>query len=73
MSHTCHWPECTTAVPPKLWGCKKHWYMLPQALRNKIWATYRPGQEITKTPSKEYLLAAKEVQEWIAEAGEDKG
>ena len=43
-----------------------HWYALPKRLRDKIWATYRPGQEITKTPSVEYLAAAREVQDWIA-------
>jgi hypothetical protein len=48
-----------------MWGCKTHWFALPKYLRDKIWATYRPGQEITKTPSLEYIAAAREVQEWI--------
>lgn len=65
MSHTCHWPNCPVKVPPKLWGCKKHWFMLPANLRKLIWATYVPGQEITKTPSEEYLRAANQVQSWI--------
>jgi len=63
--HTCHWPGCNVQIPPKLWGCKSHWYMLPENLRNKIWKTYRPGQELTKDPSIEYITVAKEVQEWI--------
>ena len=66
--HTCHWPGCTKAVPPAMWGCKVHWFRLPLRLRQKIWATYRPGQEITKTPSVAYITVAKEVQEWIARA-----
>ena len=66
MSHTCHWPGCKTPVPPKLWGCRTHWYKLPKQLRDLIWRTYVPGQEITKTPSRAYLDAAKQVQEWIA-------
>lgn len=66
MSHTCHWPGCKTPVPPSMWGCRHHWFRLPKPLRDKIWATYVPGQEITKTPSDEYLAAAEEVQEWIA-------
>lgn len=49
-----------------MWGCRKHWYALPQALRNKVWATYQPGQEASKTPSREYLNVAREVQDWIA-------
>ena len=66
MSHKCHWPTCNREVPPKLWGCKEHWFRLPLRLRRKIWATYVPGQEITKTPSSEYMEAALEVQAWIA-------
>jgi hypothetical protein len=38
------------------------------ALRNKIWRAYRIGQEDSKTPSREYIAVAKEVQEWIAAA-----
>jgi hypothetical protein len=49
-----------------MWGCSKHWFMLPRQLRNAVWRTYVPGQEITKTPSNEYLAVAKEVQSWIA-------
>ena len=64
-AHTCHWPTCTRAVPPKMWGCRQHWFKLPAALRMRIWATYVPGQEISKTPSPEYVEAARAVQEWI--------
>ena len=49
-----------------MWGCQPHWYRLPKALRDRIWQTYRPGQEISKTPSRDYVAAAREVQEWIA-------
>lgn len=66
MSHTCHWPGCKVPVPPKMWGCRSHWFRLPQSLRNAIWRTYVPGQEIAKTPSAEYVAAATLVQAWIA-------
>lgn len=65
--HHCHWPGCDEDVPPATWGCRKHWYMLPKELQRRIWATYRPGQEISKTPSREYVEAARAVQDWIAE------
>jgi hypothetical protein len=65
--HTCHWPGCEKAVPPSLWGCKTHWFRLPKHLRDEIWRTYRPGQEITKTPSVEYLAAAIAVRTWIGQ------
>lgn len=48
-----------------MWGCPRHWYMLPKALRDKVWAAYVPGQEITKQPSEEYIAVAGEVQQWI--------
>lgn len=65
--HNCHWPGCTANVPPAKWGCAKHWFMLPRALRTAIWQTFKPGQEKTFTPSREYVVVARRVQEWIAE------
>lgn len=64
-SHKCHWPGCEKAVSPAMWGCKGHWFRLPASLRAKIWATYKPGQEITKTPSPAYIAVARQIQEWI--------
>lgn len=63
--HHCHWPGCDRKVPPAVWGCKKHWAMLPKDLQRKVWAAFRPGQEETKTPSRTYVDVAREVQDWI--------
>jgi hypothetical protein len=63
--HECHWPTCKVQVPPAMWGCRNHWYKLPKSLRDKIWETYRIGQEIDGDPSLEYLEVMKEVQKWI--------
>jgi len=69
-NHRCHFPGCDKKVSPAVWGCPRHWFMLPKHLRDRIWATFEPGQEITKTPSKEYVAAVKAVEEWIhAQAG----
>jgi len=65
-NHTCHWPGCTQSVPPAMWGCKRHWFMLPKNLRDKIWEAYKPGQEIKKNPTKKYIKVVQEVQKWIA-------
>jgi hypothetical protein len=67
-AHHCHWPGCTAQVPPAMWGCKPHWFMLPQAIRMAIWTAYRPGQEVTMTPSDAYIKAAEAAQDWIREA-----
>jgi hypothetical protein len=65
--HTCHWPGCTKIVPPKMWGCKAHWFRLPWRIRDAIWRAYIPGQEVTKDPSEAYIAAAREAQRWIKE------
>lgn len=49
-----------------MWGCREHWFKLPKPLRDQVWREYRPGQEITKTPSVRYLAVAALVQGWIA-------
>ena len=68
--HECHWPGCTEQVPPAMWGCRRHWFKLPHSLRNRLWLAYRPGQERTMSPSREYMKVAKEVQDWIKEHGQ---
>ncbi len=68
-AHTCHWPDCNKQVPPAMWGCKTHWFKLPKRLRDEIWLTYEPGQEVDMSPSSDYLDAADEVEKWILENG----
>lgn len=67
--HACHWPGCDKQCPPAMWGCAPHWYRLPYQLRDKIWATYRAGQEEDLNPSAAYLAVAQEVQAWIKKSG----
>lgn len=67
IPHTCHWPGCRKEVPPKLWGCNRHWYMLPPRFRSEILSLYRPGQEIDKNPSDAYIEKAIEVHHWCVE------
>lgn len=73
MSHTCHWPDCKLEVPPKMWGCRKHWFTLPLIIRSLIWHVYVPGQEIAKNPTQQYLNAFDYTQRWaLAPTKEDK-
>lgn len=55
MKHLCHAEECKTPVPPRMLMCKTHWFMVPKKDRDLVWDLYVPGQEITKTPTMEYL------------------
>ena len=67
MSHICHALRCSIPVPPKMLMCKMHWWMVPKLLRDEVWATYRPGQEVDKRPSGEYLTAHVRAVNAVAE------
>lgn len=64
-SHECHWTGCKQQVPPAMYMCKHHWFRLPKNMRDRIWATYRTGQEDTMTPSEAYIHVSRQVQEWV--------
>lgn len=66
MIHLCHAIDCSERITPKLLMCPRHWYMVPAALRKQVWQTYRPGQEVDKCPSKEYLEVAKQAINLVA-------
>ena len=67
MKHLCHAQGCKTAVPPKMFMCKAHWYMLPKWMRDTLWSLYRPGQEIDKDPSLQYLQHAMACRDYVAQ------
>ena len=66
-ARTCHWPGCERQVPPHSWACAEHWAALPKRLRDRVARAYRPGQEIDKQPSREYIQTAQEVHHWMVE------
>jgi hypothetical protein len=57
MKHACHATRCNIEVPPKMLMCIRHWRMVPRSIQNRVWAAYRPGQEIDKSPSDAYMDA----------------
>jgi hypothetical protein len=55
MNHACHAEGCEEEIPPRMHMCLRHWRMVPEIVRQLVWKHYRPGQEIDKQPSTEYL------------------
>jgi hypothetical protein len=53
--HTCHATGCDVQVPPRMFLCRKHWFMLEKEWRDAVWAVYVPGQEERMDPTPEYL------------------
>lgn len=68
LAHRCHAEGCDVLVPPRLLMCLKHWRMVPKALQARVWATYRPGQEIDKRVTEAYLVAQAAAIEAVAES-----
>lgn len=67
MSHKCHARGCDREVPPAKLMCLYHWGLVPRPLRDAVRQHYVKGQEITKTPTAEYLNAARAAIEAVAE------
>jgi hypothetical protein len=67
-SHRCHAEGCEVQVPPAIFMCKRHWFMVPKAIRYEIWGLYRVGQERDLSPSREYLDAAERAIAAVAKA-----
>lgn len=65
MKHTCHHPHCNLEVPPAMASCRAHWYALSKEIRTQVWAHYRPGQEVDKSPSRMYVrVMQKAIMYW---------
>lgn len=65
--HTCHAIACDKSVPPEMLMCRRHWFTVPKALRDRVWATYRDGQCDTFGPTNAYCAAAKAAVIAVAE------
>jgi hypothetical protein len=61
----CRCIGCSAAIDPEKLTCRKHWFLVPKALRDAVWRHYRPGQGIGDA-SAEYLRAAADAIEHVA-------
>jgi hypothetical protein len=66
MSHHCHATGCEVSTQPEIFMCLKHWRALPKPMRDRIWATYRPGQCDDWNITKDYADAARESIRFLA-------
>lgn len=53
--------------------CPKHWFALPERMRDAVWAAYVPGQEVRKDPSAQYLLVTREAVEYLEDIERRQG
>lgn len=59
--HRCHAIGCERPTPEKYLMCSTHWYQVPPEDRAMVWELYVPGQEISKTPTADYVLLVQRI------------
>lgn len=73
VAHKCHACECEVEVPPNKLFCSVHWRLTPTRLQRQIYRYYRPGQEILKNPTFQYLMTMQLCIAYVAKhEGKDK-
>ena len=60
--HLCGWPGCRRPVPLGMWGCRAHWFTLPDAIRDDVLRGWRFGRGRL---SPEWIAANDRALEWI--------
>ena len=48
----CPIPGCRDLIDPSRLMCRRHWYLVPKQIRDRVWATWRSGEGAL---SKEHL------------------
>lgn len=43
--HSCEAEDCAKIVPSAMLMCKRHWFMVPKDLRDRVWAGYHRGMD----------------------------
>lgn len=61
----CPWPGCPKSIRANYLCCREHWYALPFEIRERILATFRPGQTAL-TASPEYLEVLRDALHYAA-------
>lgn len=60
-THKCPAPPCQRQVPPAMFACKSHWFLLPKQVRDDIWDAHRAGT------ASEHIAAMAAAVRWYEE------
>jgi len=66
--HECHATGCREKVHPERLMCIRHWRLVPRALQDAVYRTYRRGQCYDLQVSDEYLVAARHAVQAVEQA-----
>jgi len=54
----CPVPGCGGQVDPSRLMCRRDWYRVPKRLRDRVWATWRSGQQASSREHQQAVLKA---------------
>ena len=60
----CPHPTCGAPKPGNMYACRKHWFSLPQHIRNAIWAAFKGHGALSEPWNKADTQA---IQFWEAQ------
>jgi hypothetical protein len=49
---------CGEQIDPSRLMCRRHWYLVPRQLRDRVWATWLSGAGVLSTEHQEAVLMA---------------
>lgn len=60
FSSTVHCPVtgCDEQIDPSRLMCRRHWYLVPKLLRDRVWATWRSGEGAHSAEHRQAVLSA---------------
>lgn len=67
--HPCKIPGCPAVVAADRLMCRPHWYQVPRALRDSVWATWRSGAGVL---SADYREAVRQAVEAVQATGSQR-
>lgn len=57
---------CGAKISPQLLMCRKHWFIVPKSIRDRVWANYVRGQEKRLDATDAYMAAYHEAVAAVA-------
>ncbi len=54
----CPVAGCADRIDPSRLMCRRHWYQVPKAIRDRVWATWRSGAGALTAEHRDAVLAA---------------
>lgn len=57
-------PGCPVQVPPSMFGCKRHWFMVPKDIRDDVWRTWKA--RLRGGPAEPHQIAKLRAQHAVA-------